>query len=216
MCIRDRGHDNEPGEFIEWLHSTQPDIVFVQEIDGRWADALRSLDGEYPYQKLVPRVDNFGIGVVSRLQFLDGRLIGEPDHGEPSLLVKLAISDRPVTILSSHAPPPIGREMTAARNGQLGFLADTMRSTPGPKILTGDLNISMWAYHYEQLLDGTGLRDARRGRGVMPSWPTFFPIAMIPIDHCLVSSEFAVMDMHTGPAIGSDHLPLVAVIGLRN
>ncbi len=72
----------------------------------------------------------------------------------------------------------------------------------------------MWAHHYNELVESTGLANARDGFGVLPSWPTNIPIAMIPIDHCLVSDEFTVLDVRTGPDIGSDHLPLIVELGL--
>jgi endonuclease/exonuclease/phosphatase (EEP) superfamily protein YafD len=105
--------------------------------------------------------------------------------------------------------PPIGRHRIEGRNTQLQDIAAVMNSLPRPRALIGDLNISMWAYHYRLLIEQTGLRNARSGFGILPSWPVQLPFAMIPIDQCLVSSEIEIVSVRTGPAIGSDHLPLI-------
>jgi endonuclease/exonuclease/phosphatase (EEP) superfamily protein YafD len=31
----------------------------------------------------------------------------------------------------------------------------------------------------------------------------------VPIDHCLVSPEITILDRRLGPAVGSDHYPLI-------
>ena len=72
----------------------------------------------------------------------------------------------------------------------------------------------MWAYHYQRLIAATGLENARAGFGVKPTWPLFMPFAMIPIDHCLVSDGVTVTAFDTGPAIGSDHLPVLVSLAL--
>ena len=77
----------------------------------------------------------------------------------------------------------------------------------------GDLNISMWSPYYRSTIEGSGLRNARQGLGILPTHSIVAPqIAALsaPLDHCLVSSDIQVKDFRLGPAIGSDHLPIIA------
>jgi endonuclease/exonuclease/phosphatase (EEP) superfamily protein YafD len=53
------------------------------------------------------------------------------------------------------------------------------------------------------------LRDTRAGFGIQASWPTQIPPLGIPLDHCLVSPELVVLDRRLGPAVGSDHRPVI-------
>ena len=50
----------------------------------------------------------------------------------------------------------------------------------------------------------------------MPTWPAW-PLALpqVALDHILVSGELAVAAAGTGPAVGSDHLPVWAQIDRR-
>ena len=50
----------------------------------------------------------------------------------------------------------------------------------------------------------------------MPTWPAW-PLALpqVALDHILVSPELAVAAAGTGPAVGSDHLPVWAQIDRR-
>ena len=64
-----------------------------------------------------------------------------------------------------------------------------------------------------------GLINSQRGFGVQATWPVAGGFApRIPLDHCLHSPDLATVDRRMGPAVGSDHLPLVVVLdtsGLR-
>ena len=209
------GHENDPDRFIEWLGDEQPDIVFLQEVEDRWVGALAALKDSYPYQYAVPRTDKFGIAVLGREPLASVRQHDGPPEGFPTLVVTAAIAGQPVTFISSHPMPPIGGRAIDSRNRQLADIAELVTSLEPPIVLIGDLNTSMWSHHYKMLIAATGLRDAREGFGVVPSWPTYLPFAMIPIDHCLVSAGVVVLDVDTGPRIGADHLPLAVTLSLQ-
>lgn len=77
-------------------------------------------------------------------------------------------------------------------------------------IIAGDLNTTMWSPYYKRLARDSGLANARKGFGILATWPSFYPFLRIPIDHYLVSPEVRVVDLRMGPKFGSDHRPLVA------
>ena len=119
-----------------------------------------------------------------------------------------------LTIINTHPTIPLGRPRYEARNAQLQSIAEIVKATTGNVILAGDFNTSMWSPAYSALLETTGLRDARRGVGVLPTWPTLMPFAMIPIDHVLVSDDVRVVEIRRGERTGSDHLPLLISFSL--
>lgn len=91
-----------------------------------------------------------------------------------------------------------------------------MSETRGPKLLTGDLNTTMWSHSFTGLLRESGMSDARRGFGLMPSRPVPPPALLrTPIDHCLVGGGVAVEAIKTGGRTGSDHRPLVADVSFK-
>lgn len=200
---------------IALIVAEQPDVIVLQEVTAVWTNAMEMLRETYPHQYAIPRHDNFGIGVLAKTPFQSVDVIDSPPYGFPSLVVRQAMHGRIVTYVTTHPIPPIGNAGFAARNEQLASIAAVINSIRGPRLLIGDLNTTMWADQYEQLLRSTGLRDARHGFGVIPTWPKQLPIAMIPIDHCLVSEDFAVLDIRSGPDVGSDHFPLIVNLELR-
>lgn len=199
---------------IKLIADEQPDVIFLQEVTDLWVAAMDGTQASYPHRYAIPRNDNFGIAVYAREPLLSVDVLDSPPLGFPSLVVRQSLNGRTVTFVSTHPIPPLGESGFDARNEQLAAVAAVIASIDGPKVLVGDLNTTMWAHHYKQLRDATGLSNARDGFGVIPSWPKHLPFAMIPIDHCLVSGDFAVQDIRTGPDIGSDHLPLLVTLAL--
>jgi len=210
------GGNSNTQALIALIRSDQPDVIILQEVTKVWVAAMAELKDSYPHRHAIARNDNFGIAVYARQPLLSVDVIDSPPYGFPSLVVRQSLHDRIVTYVTTHPIPPLGKEGFEARNEQLASIAEVLNLIGGPKLLIGDLNITMWAHHYRQLVLSTGLRNSRYGVGIIPTWPKQLPFAMIPIDHCLVSSDFAVLDVRSGPDIGSDHLPLIVNLALSD
>ena len=199
---------------LDFVAAEDPDVIFLQEVTPEWVAGSQGLRQEYPYTYAEPRSGNFGIAAYSRIPFETIRHIDSPPFGYPTLVARVAIADQTVTLVSTHPTIPIRRELYEARNEQLQSVGQLVAQLDGNVVLIGDFNASIWDPEFHRLEQTTGLRDARQGFGVLPSWPTFMPFAMIPIDHALVSEDIAVLDIRTGRRIGSDPLPLVVTVSM--
>ena len=195
----------------------QPDVVVVQEVNDGWAHALQALSQKYPFCVVLPKEDGSGMALYSRLPFESLPLALPEGDARPGILIGLHTEGETVFILSIHPRAPIRSGHFELRNKMLATAATLLRDLPEPKICVGDLNISMWSPFYQDFAKQTGLINVRKGFGVLPTWPTFmvFGWLMIPIDHCLVSSDIRVVTANTGERIGSDHLPLLVELEIE-
>ncbi|NIV18698.1 MAG: hypothetical protein GWN47_09910 [Woeseiaceae bacterium] len=208
------GNENSEA-LLDLITAEQADLVFLQEVTSRRAKELAQLHEAYPYSLNIPREDNFGIAVLSRRPFENARIIESPPLKLPTLVVEVRIFGKAVTLVTTHLMPPLEDAGYDARNIHLLSVAEMIRSISGPRVLIGDLNTAMWGRNYRKFVEQSSMSNTRKGFGVLPTWPTQLPFAMIPIDHCLVSDDILVRDIRTGPDIGSDHLPLIVELALR-
>ena len=108
---------------ITLVAAEKPDVVFLQEFREGWQQPLSRLAEDYPYNYFVPRAGNFGIAVISRVPFDSVDLIASPPLGFPTLVVQIPVHDSNLTIVSTHAMPPVIEFGFNARNEQLDDVA---------------------------------------------------------------------------------------------
>lgn len=196
------------------VDAEKPDVVLLQEVSPEWLMALDALREEFPYSYAEARSGNFGIALFSRVPFTSSSHVDSPPLGYPTVIATLDLGGESLRLVGTHPSIPLGQQLYKDRNEQLASIGPLLTGDDGPCMLVGDLNASMWDLNYRSLEEETGLRNARNGFGVVPTWPTFMPFAMIPIDHVLVSDDIGVVEMRSGPRIGSDHLPLIVTLAL--
>jgi len=198
---------------LDTIERTNPDLILAMEVNERWLKALSTVGESYPYWASRPRSDNFGIAFFSRLSGeIDIRRVGS---SVPTVVACLETRRGPIIVIGTHTMPPVNGELATERNNQLQALARLAKAQQDPVLLTGDLNLSPWSPYFSDLLEQSGLRDARRGFGLQTTWPDGVFFLRVPIDHCLHSEEFTVSSFAAGESIGSDHFPVVVDLALK-
>jgi endonuclease/exonuclease/phosphatase (EEP) superfamily protein YafD len=200
----------------EAVHEAHPDILVLQELTEEWLDQTQGFVASYPYYKTVPRPAGAGMALFSRYPLEAAAVLTLDASTHTALLAQLNIEGAAVSLLCLHPPTPVSPDKFLNRNRQFTEAASILRSAKGHGILIGDLNTTMWSPYFKRLARDSGLRDARLGFGLRPSWPLPLPAFLqLPIDHCLVSDGVSVSGISTGRRTGSDHRPLIVDLQLQ-
>ncbi len=208
--------NKETAALLAQIAAEKPDIVILQEMTPPWLKAMQSLSAEFPYSIAEAQDGAFGIGLFSKLPLEDARIVHAPPVDLPEIRVTVVLGEQRIILMSAHPMPPIGRASIEARNVQLAALGKELGAAARPTVLIGDLNISMWASTFRAFEESSGLRNGRKGFGIIPTFPVFLPIAGIPIDHCLVSEGIEVLEFRRGARTGSDHWPIIVTLALTD
>ncbi|MCX6928544.1 MAG: endonuclease/exonuclease/phosphatase family protein [Verrucomicrobia bacterium] len=198
-----------PDKVAQLIKQVDADIVALEEINDLWVSALSGSLRNYAYSKMMPREDNFGIALYSKHPFNRSEILQVGEADIPTLIAEVALPGGQLTVIATHPLPPGGAEYSRLRNDQLARLPEIVKQARSPVLLLGDLNATPWCSHFKRLLSQSGLRDSSQGRGVLPTWPAWCPLLLIPIDHCLHTAGIHVTRKAIGPKVGSDHYPLV-------
>jgi endonuclease/exonuclease/phosphatase (EEP) superfamily protein YafD len=192
------------------IAASDPDVIVLLEATPWLLAQLSDLGERYPHLAAEPRDDLFGIALFSRHPLARSQIVRFGGKaGPPSIVATVTAGVRMFTLIGTHPWPPGSAELAEGRNDQLRALAILARQIQPPLLVLGDLNVSPWSPWFAHLLADSGLRDSRRGRGLQPSWPTGWPPLWIPIDHVLFSEDIRIRHREIGPAIGSDHYPVI-------
>lgn len=205
--------DRNARPLLELVQSQQPDVVVFAEATPGWMNLVKSLDTDYPHQVAELRDDPFSISLLSKWPITQHSIHYAKRTQFPTIIATISVNDRSLTVIGTHPPPPFSRrQLDSDRDVQIRELAALARQHSGPLVLLGDLNCTSWSPVFTDLLRDSGLRDARIGFGIQPSWPDSTWLLRIPIDHTLVSKDLGVKDRQLGSPIVSDHRPVIVEV----
>lgn len=204
---------------LDKIELKQADFIVVLELSPGWATALKAIDKTYPYQKILPRLDNFGIGLYSKYPFNDIRTEDFASNGIPSIVASIEFNKSDLNIIATHPAPPMNNLLAEEQKVHFKKIAkfvQSKRKAAAPNrstlvVVAGDLNSTLWSPHYEELMSRADLKNTRQGWGVYPSWPDASIIGyflQIPLDHVLVTENIDTQIFEKLDSIDSDHFPI--------
>lgn len=204
-------------EVIEYIRSTDPDIVFLHEAYRPWEVAIEAAALEH--QMIRARADDLIFGT---LVLVRGEDVQAVSHGfamtDPRAV---EVTFRPdgwsqsISILGTHPLAPTDQERAGLRDAQLGFAGEWAARQSGAFAVTGDFNATPWSSPFRGIMSSADLKNSQVGFGLQPSFSAQSnPLLRVPIDHLLHSPALEVTRRELGPSLGSDHFPLMVTVQL--
>ncbi|MGB3670974.1 MAG: endonuclease/exonuclease/phosphatase family protein [Phormidesmis sp.] len=213
--------NSNAAEVIKLTETEQPDLALFIEVNDSMAQQLETLKTFLPYSsnQLTPYQPRTVL--YSKDPIIDLEIRKFDTNNAVNLTAHIQTKNQRLSIVAIHPLPPLNREFLNSRNKVFRAVSDYVQPQTDPVVLIGDFNTTMWSPSYRMLAHKTGLKNTRKGLGILPTWPantSYLPIPklgiltkpfQIPIDQCLASPSLRALSMHTGPDVGSDHLPII-------
>jgi endonuclease/exonuclease/phosphatase (EEP) superfamily protein YafD len=210
--------NEEYSEVIDYIRSTDPDLILLHEASRPWEVAIES--AALGYEVIRPRSDDLIFGTLVMVRSDDVTAVSFGFASSSPRAVSLEFTppgwDTSLSVLGTHPLAPTDAERARLRDAQLGFAETWATEQTGAFFIVGDFNSTPWSYPFRRLIAGTDLRNSQRGFGLQPSFPTTSNLLLrVPIDHLVHSDALEVTGRQLGPALGSDHFPLVVDLQLK-
>jgi endonuclease/exonuclease/phosphatase (EEP) superfamily protein YafD len=202
---------------VTWIRETDPAVIFLPEVDGVWANALRPLLASHPHAIDHPVEGNFGFSLYSKLPILSREIIPCGQLELPLLKARLQGPAGEFIFFGAHPVPPTTEFWSNERNEFLRVIAEEVSKESLPVIVAGDLNATRWSHGMKPLWDAH-LNDSSLGYGAGSTWMRGNLLLAVPIDHVLFRDAKDKPGLANcrkrwiGPDLGSDHRAVVAEI----
>jgi len=201
----------------EIVAAEQPDLVALNET--ALSFRIEQFEATFPdYQRLVsddgsPRLrrNSKALTFLSRMPVARVQRLSPAPNALRDLMYADLDGDWAGTrIVITHTMIPISGEWLQDRNRLIRFAGATAGASER-FILMGDFNMTPWSPVFHDL-PGRRAGDPR----FTATWPSFFPVLGIPIDHIMASDDLELVEVKVLESIGSDHYPVLARYRQRN
>ncbi len=202
--------NSNPNAVADFIRAADADVVTLQEVTGKAAKVMELLAKDYPTRIRCRYARVGSVAVLSRLPSASGEAQGCVD-GQGMTWIRVIAGGQELTVASLHLHWPWPYQQYR----QIGELEKYLREMPRPILLAGDFNAAPWSHAVQRVATAAGASVApglRFSFGI--EFSPWAPSLPIPIDHILLPGEVTPLHVRLGPAVGSDHRPIVARLAL--
>lgn len=195
---------------LAWIKAQDADVVVLQEVrSGPARFIARDLGDQYPYRIACPE---WGCSTVIRSKKppLEEPARLAPNSG-PVAWARFQGAGGPYTLMGVHYmwPAPISHQWTQRQ----AMKENVQRMDRDSLIVVGDFNSTPWSFALRRQDHDFGIE--RRTRA-LSTWPTkkrgVRLLPFLPIDHLYAGKSWRTVSVERGPALGSDHFPVLIVL----
>ncbi len=191
---------------VDWLDAQHADVIMLEEVSFRLRDMMRA-------RGWVTAGDLSSIMIFTRQTYI---LMDRPPVPRTVQLTFVnatyASANGPMELVVTHSEWPV----SPAHATQAAALRSVLRALPRRRmILAGDFNSTPWSFRRRR--DDVALGLIRRDRA-LATWPARpigglrLPFPILPLDHLYAGPGWATTSVARGPALGSDHYPLIVTL----
>lgn len=229
MTLNIFGLNYDMARVSAYIAAEEPDIIALQEYFADQRVPLHPmLIGAYPYFATCAGGKRANIALYAKRPFTRTesgacREAATPLQRTSRILASFMLDDGTLfSLLTTHLDWPLP---AARQKMQMDELATAIARIPGPVIVIGDLNSTPWSYALRGLVADSGVTRHTANIVTYPlaitvpdriSHDNLLPLfPFLPLDHVMSRGGIAVHELHTGPDVGSDHLPVVFTFSVQ-
>ncbi len=209
---------DDHSSFTAWINENKSnfDMLVLLEARSSHVKAAESLKKIFPYQIHEPRQNAFGMVLMSKYPFIKIRPIPLKRYVLDNFAINVVVElpdGNDISVYAVHPPPPTSKNLLLQRNSDMFTTAEYIKNdNASAVIMTGDWNITPYSPHFSALIDKSGLKYQITSLLPVSTWPSHFlvPLFQIPIDHVLFKGNLQLIEKKRGPAMNSDHYPVIA------
>lgn len=184
------------------------DVLLMMEMHDELENALSDAIKTFPYRLEAPVREGFRICLYAKKPLEDAEVITFEELQTPLLSAVADIDGEKCRIFSAHPKPALSEEWSDFRLSYFDAVEPIIAKSDMPTIVLGDFNAVPWETRFSQFLERTGLKSTLMHHGYKITWPVYFPILGVPMDHILIKKDVPYDRLHVGPFVGSDHFPV--------